>query len=155
MKKLTSILIFALALSVFACNSGSTKTTNKEADALHISEFVNDFSSLENIEDTNPIALFKELAEQDAAEVIQLKKGNIEDILAKAKEYKHCFISLGDYTLVKVLDLDDCKQSGSWAACMPLVEGYVKKGELLYKKDYLNNIIGTPDSKERQVFLFD
>jgi len=38
---------------------------------------------------------------------------------------------------------------------MPHAEGYIKKGGLTYKKDYINNIIGLPDAQERTMYLFN
>ena len=49
----------------------------------------------------------------------------------------------------------DCIQSGSWGACMPYAKGYIKKGSLIEKEDYINNIIGIPDSQLRKVYLFN
>ena len=37
---------------------------------------------------------------------------------------------------------------------MPFVEGYIKKGKLNYKKDYMNNVIGTPDGQQRVAYFF-
>ena len=38
---------------------------------------------------------------------------------------------------------------------MPTVEGYIKKGKLNYKKDFMNNVIGIPDKQERVAYFFN
>ena len=38
---------------------------------------------------------------------------------------------------------------------MPKVSGYIKKGELQYQNDFMNNVIGLPDNQERYMYLFE
>jgi hypothetical protein len=38
---------------------------------------------------------------------------------------------------------------------MPKCEGYIKKGKLNYKSNYMNNIIGIPDNQERVAYFFN
>jgi hypothetical protein len=37
---------------------------------------------------------------------------------------------------------------------MPRAAGYVKKGDLVYMNDYVNNVIGAPDAQKRMLYLF-
>jgi hypothetical protein len=83
-----------------------------------------------------------------------VSKKNIKKVLIKSKEYSNCVIVTGNHTIVKILSFDNCQQSGSWKACMPTVEGYIKKGKLNYKKDFMNNVIGKPDKQERVAYFF-
>lgn len=57
--------------------------------------------------------------------------------------------------MVKIKNSMDYKPSRSWSACMPSAEGYVKKGKLIKQDNYLNFIIGTPDSQERIAYFFN
>ncbi len=153
MKKL---LALALIASLASCgnqesaNSNSNNTENKV-----VADFLRNPKTLEKIEDGNPIVQFQEAAQDVASESFTLTKNNIEDLLETAKEFEHCVITAGDHTIVMITDFDDCKPSGSWGACMPMAEGYIKKGDLEPQEDYINNIIGTPDGQERTVYLFN
>lgn len=128
---------------------------NDSSNTSIVSNVLENFSSIENVENENGIALFQSHAYKIANEQINFSKDNVEDMLNEAKSYKHCIIVIGDHTIVKVLNYDDCKQSGSWRACMPYVEGYIKKGSYDYQEDYMNNIIGLPDDQERTAYLFN
>lgn len=176
MKKILTITLLTV---IFACNSGNktknetkkdntssaktetkiktkTKTNTKtNSNSGIISEFLADTRTLENVKDNNPITLFQKLAEDKASKVLIVSKDNIKDILSLAKEYRACVITTGDHTIVKIIDINNCKQSGSWGACMPFANGYIKKGELILQEDYINNIIGIPDSQVRKAYLFD
>lgn len=121
-----------------------------------VSGFLNNISSLENVEGKkNPIVKFKELAANEANEVMSISKDNIDDVISKAKQYKNCVVTVKDHTIVKISDVNDCKQSGSWAACMPYAKGYIKRGDLVLQEDYINNIIGLPNSQERTAYFFN
>ncbi len=167
-----NILFIALVTVVFACNS--EKKTNNETQENHIpkakteaktnvnsnsvgmvSNFLLDVKALETIKGENPIALFQKLAADKASKVLTVSKDNIESILSLAKTYKNCVITTGDHTIVKIVDINNCKPSGSWGACMPFANGYIKKGDLMFQEDYINNIIGIPDSQVRHVYFFD
>tara|TARA_B100000809_G_C15113108_1_gene521357 strand:+ start:440 stop:901 length:462 start_codon:yes stop_codon:yes gene_type:complete len=152
MKKL---LIVLMAVTVFSCSSDETTTTENTETSI-VTNFLNDIASLEanNTKGQNPIADFIELAKQSADKSASLTKDNLKDLLIEAKDYKHCIVTTGDHTIVKVTDLENCKQSGSWGACIPFAEGYIKKGDLVKQADYMNNIIGRPDDQERMLFLF-
>lgn len=153
MKKIALLLLVLITL--FACNSENSGSSDTEQNSNMVLDFLKDISSIEDIENENPIVLFKEEAENIAKKTISLSKDNIVDVLEKAKNYKYCVITIEDHTIIKITDLEDCTQSGSWGACMPYAKGYIKKGDLEFQEDYINNIIGMPDSQEKTVFLFN
>ena len=95
------------------------------------------------------------MAEEIAEDKIILSEKNIKIVLIKSKEFSNCVIITGNHTIVKIISFDNCQQSGSWKACMPAVEGYIKKGKLNYKKDFMNNVIGIPDKQERVAYFID
>jgi hypothetical protein len=95
------------------------------------------------------------LASKKADKVFDLTKENIAEVLAEAKNYTTCIITVGVHTIFKVTDFADCSPSGAWGACMPMGKGYIQnEGVLTEVRDYLKNIIGRPGSQERKVFLF-
>lgn len=171
MKYLLIVLTLALALSCKDENkqnktentttetteNATTKSTEKKAvkntSASNI-PFLKNVKRLEEDTSANPIDTFKALASTAAKEIIKINENNIKDVLAKAKGFNHVVITVEDHTIVKIIDLNDCKPSGSWSACMPKAEGYIKKGDLMYNNDYINNIIGLPDNQERLLYLF-
>lgn len=148
MKKILLIGLFAF---LFSCTSNS----GQHVDADIVPDFIADVESLNNYINGNPIEVFQEVASMQAEKVLDISKDNIASVLEQLGSYKHCVITTGDHTIVKFSSLDDCKQSGSWAACMPKVEGYIKKGDLVYQEDYMNNIIGLPDDQERKAYFFN
>lgn len=162
MKHLAYVLILVLALScknnqkekVDTKVESTTQNTEKDAETTTNLPFLIDIKSLEKDTSANPIETFKTKATNLATEVIKLNKDNIKDALTKAKDFKNVVITVDNHTIVK-LDVNDCKPSGAWSACMPKAEGYIKKGDLAYQNDYANNIIGLPDGQERLLFLFD
>ncbi len=146
-------LIFTFStLALVACGGSPKESTNSSEV---VTAFIDAPKSLEDVNDKNPIVAFKVAAEKLADKVIILDKENIKEVLEEAGEYKHCIITTEDHTIVLIDDLEDCKTSGSWDACMPRCEGYIKKGELEFQDDYANNIIGRPDDQERTVYLFN
>ena len=168
MKHLAYVLILVLA---FSCKDNqkekvettvettthtetSTQNTEKNTETTADLPFLKDIKSLEKDKSANPIEAFKTKATNIATEVVKLNKDNIKDALTKAKDFKNVVITVDNHTIVK-LDVNDCKPSSAWSACMPKAEGYIKKGDLVYQNDYANNIIGLPDGQERLLFLFD
>lgn len=151
------IFIIILLTSIFACNSEKNTKNETHIDSYSsvISEFLSDTKTLENIKDNNPITLFQKLAENEASEVFIVSKDNIKDILSSAKEYSNLVITTGNHTIVKIIDINNCKQSGAWGVCMPFANGYIKKGELIWQEGYINNSIGIPDSQVRKAYFFD
>ena len=155
-KALNGLLGVILVIGLTSCGSQNQKdgASDSGASTQVVKAFLKDISTLEEVEEGNPIVSFQEGAEKEAYKVFTLAKEDAEDLLNTSKGFRHCVITVGDHTIVKIRDYEDCTQSGSWGFCMPMVEGYVKKGELIHRKDYANNIIGTPDNQERKVFLF-
>ena len=162
MKHLAYVLILVLA---FSCKDNqkekvdtkvesTTQNTEKDTETTADLPFLKDIKSLEKDTSANPIEAFKTKATNLATEVVKLNKDNIKDALTKAKDFKNVVITVDNHTIVK-LDVNDCKPSGAWSACMPKAEGYIKKGDLAYQNDYANDIIGLPDDQERLMFLFD
>ena len=169
------IILTALLALIFGCTSDNSNSNNEQpvatvsnkaaaektivvektsAKTTIVGDFLNDVTSLEDTDSKQPITAFQEAAASSADKTMSLSKSNVKDVLAEAANYKYFVILIGDHTIVKVENVADCKQSGSWGACMPLGTGYIKKGKLIFQDDYINNIIGRPDSQERTVYLF-
>ena len=147
-----AILFFA-SVVIIGCDS-KTKLKGDGNENNVVSNFLSDVKSLEIDTNTNSIVAFKELAEEIADNKMVISQKNIKKVLIKSKDYSNCVIVTGNHTIVKIISFDNCQQSGSWEACMPFVEGYIKKGKLNYKKDYMNNVIGTPDGQQRVAYFF-
>jgi hypothetical protein len=147
-------ILFFLAISFLICCS--SEQSNKTNDPI-VSSFLKETASLEDFTENkeNPITRFIEEAKQSAAITEKIDKQNIKALLLQAKDYQHCVITTGNHTIVKIISLEDCKDSGSWGACMPKAEGFIKKNKLIAQKDYINNIIGRPDDQERTCFMFN
>ena len=148
------LLVLILFIS-YSCSSDKQGANSSDSESSFVTEFLNDVTSIESVSNSNPILQFKEDAENIANDILSFSKDNMNDIIENAKRFKHCVITVADHTIIRITDLEDCVQSGSWATKMPFCEGYIKKGELVYQKDYLNNIIGIPDSQERTAYFFN
>lgn len=146
MKKLLPLLVL---LFLFSC-SDQTKPSSGEI----VNDFLDNPKSLEKIQESNPIIAFQKEADQVADKVSRLNSSNIGEVLEEAKNFKHCVITVENHTIVSLGTLKDCENSGSWGECMPFGEGYIKRGDLVFQSDYINNIIGRPDDKERMVYYF-
>ena len=131
----------------------ASKKSYKERSPF-VSRFLIDVSVLRRVEEGNPISLFQEQASEDASQVMNLTSENIEEVLSTASEYRHCVLTTGNHTIVKIINLEDCEPSGSWGACMPKVQGYIKKGDLIFKEGYMNNVIGKVDEQVRTAYFF-
>ena len=156
--KITNYIYLLSFASILIIGCNSKTDVNPEEDQVQkntVTKFLIDVKLLESDTNANPIVAFKDLAEEIAKDKIILSKKNIKKVLIKSKEYSNCVIVTGNHTIVKILSFDNCQQSGSWEACMPTVEGYIKKGKLNYKKDFMNNVIGKPDKQERVVYFFN
>ena len=154
--KIFLLFIFSLLVLVSCENSTATNNiaTNKEKPNT-VSLFLADVQSILSDTNKNPIVTFSKLAKDISEKNIRLKKNNIASALEEAKEYSNGVIVVENHTIVKLISFDDCQKSGSWGVCMPKGEGFIKKGNLNYKSDYINNIIGTPSSKKVTLFLFN
>lgn len=152
MKKYFTFL-FVAALGV-ACSSNDSESSSAEnSDSMAVA-FLENPSVVLNSEG-NPIDELKLDASENADKVMQLTGENAEEVLAQAKEYTSCLVVTENHTAVRIVDFNDCTQSGSWGVCMPFAEGYIRKeGTMKPQGDYLNNIIGRPDEQERTVYLF-
>lgn len=147
MKRLNVLAALMLLLAV---------SVNAQTKVETLTEFLDGIIKFENttIQEGTPIADIKELAAAQADKVMDLNKETIAETLETAKAYHFCVITVGVHTIARITDLENCQQSGSWGQCMPMGEGYVQKGGLTNKNDYINNIIGIPNSQERKVFFF-
>lgn len=109
----------------------------------------------DEINQHEPLISIRELASDKAAKTIQLSKDNIGTSLDELGNYPNAIIIVGKHTIVSITDADDCQQSGAWDTCMPKGKGFVQKqGKLIEHENYINYIIGVPDSQERTLYLF-
>lgn len=148
MKQLLSVLIAAV-LAITVSNAQSKTQTIKELT----SQFLK--ASEGEISESTPIESVNKLANDQANKIITLSKENIQKSLEQAKEFKYCLITVSGHTIVKVTDLNKTLMSGSWGCKMPFGVGYVQKGILNKKEDFINNIIGIPSSQKRMMYLFN
>ena len=155
--KFSHLSIFIAALfAIVSCSPGKGQDEGKQETRKSIvADFIKDITYLESVEANSEIEAFEQEATAVADRMIPLDKDNMASVLVTAKHYKAMVITVEDHTIVKVLDFSDCQPSGSWGTCMPLGEGYVKKGGLIKQRDYINNIIGAYDSQQRTAYLFN
>ncbi|WP_298951830.1 hypothetical protein [uncultured Nonlabens sp.] len=132
----------------------NTSNSSRTAVSGKMEVYLEDLKTLEDTSKGNPIEVFQELAEEYAAEKIDISKDNFAQALKTASKYKHVYITVKNHTIVKIKDIKNCKPSGSWATCVPYATGYIKKGAMQYREDYANNIIGRPDTQQRVMYLF-
>ena len=129
--KITNYIYLLCFASFLIAGCNSKTDINPERDKVQdniVSRFLSDVKSLKIDTNTNPIVAFKELAEEMAKDKMVISKRNIKKVLIKSKEYSNCVIVTGNHTIVKIISFENCQQSGSWKACMPSVEGFIKKG---------------------------
>ena len=150
MKRFTFILVGLIAVSFLQLHAQSSDSETLQKFLKDIPAFNN-----ENASALGTIQIVNDLAVQKAAKTISFSGENIKDALGEAKQYKYCIIIVEAHTIVKVSDFEKCSQSGSWGTCMPYGEGYIRKGGLTGINDYINNIIGKPDSQSRMMYLFN
>ncbi len=149
------IPFLAILIALFTLNS-CIEISNKKPLSDEVAQILANIDSIKNSPSpTTSIAHFQELANEQADEVFNLRRSNMGAFLELAKYYEHCIITVGEHTILHVTDFDDCETSGSWAQCMPKVEGFVRQGDWIYKKDFANNVIGKPDSQKRFAYLFN
>lgn len=153
MKKLRLTLIASVVLSLALNSCSSTPSSN----AATLTNFVQDEISCGSfkVNLNEPIASITQLAREQANQTILLTKENITQALHEAQSHKHALIIVGKHTIVKITDFNDCQKSTSWGASMPYGVGYVKKGDLDKRSDYINQLIGMPDNQTRWLFLFN
>jgi hypothetical protein len=150
MKNIAFLITGFMAISVLQLSAQTTDGETLKEFLKGITAFDNEkTSSLTTIQSINAIAA------QKAEKTISITPDNIIDALKDARQYKHCLVIVGEYTIVKVVDFENCSHSGSWGTCMPYGEGFIRKGGFVSIKDYINNIIGKPDTQERKMYLFN
>ncbi len=148
--KCISTLVLIVCLGFITNLSAQTKTET-------LKEFLDGIINFENatITEGTPIVDIKALAAKQAALEKDLTKESVKEVLETAKAYHFCVITVGDHTIARITDLEYTQMSGSWAMAMPVGEGYIQKNGLTMKNDFLNNIIGMPNSQERKVYYFN
>ena len=134
--------------------SCSSSNESESGSSRMVSNFMNDTRSLDRVDSKNVISDFATEAKLVANKTMDLNVESMADFLGLGKAYSHGIIIVGNHTIVRIDDFKNCKQSSAWAACMPFGEGYIKKGDLEFKKEYINNIIGRPDKQSRVGYLF-
>ena len=149
MKKLNAAII-ALLLCLATSLNAQTKVET-------LTEFLDGIIKFENasLNEGTPIKDIKVLAGEQADLTKDLTKENIKEVLETAKSYHFCVITVGIHTITRITDLEYTQMSGSWGTKMPMGEGYVQKNGLNLKNDYINNIIGIPNSQERKIYFFN
>jgi len=156
MKKL--ILSVATLILVASCSSSSTNETST-VEKTNTNEVVKNYiekpSSITSPDIKQPIEDFKKEADKMEATKIEFNKENFKDVIKKASDFKTVVIVVEDHTIVKVTDFTNCSESGSWGACMPFGQGYIKKGKMNYEEGYINFIIGKPDTQKRTAYFFN
>ncbi|MGQ1946799.1 hypothetical protein ACT3CD_06825 [Geofilum sp. OHC36d9] len=147
MKKAFIILLFIILV---------LPNTKSQSNVEQIKDLLTGIINFEGSEITEdqPIHSFSRIASQQADTMLAITNQNIAQILTYSKSYQHGIITVGQHTIVRIDNWDKCRQSGAWKTCMPYGQGFVKKGELKAINDYINNIIGIPDSQRRTLFLF-
>lgn len=145
-------LLFLLSCFFVGCSSNTTDNSKDQNNI--VINFIEDVNTLETDTNKNPITAFKNLANDIAHKKIVLTKDNIKEVLNETKNYSSCIIVVANHTIIKINSTEYCQQSGSWETCMPLVTGYIKKGKLNYKSDFMNNVIGIPDDQKRTAYFF-
>lgn len=155
MKKL--ILPSLAFLLMASCSNSNTEEKNNVSLAVStevVDAFLTSTSSFEETNFKQPIVEFQKQAEARSLKKMTFTKNNFNEVLEEAKNFDNLVIVVGNHTIVKVEDVNNCVESGSWGNCMPYGEGYIKKGELNFQKDYINYIIGKPDNQVRIAYFF-
>lgn len=155
-----SFFILAICLGFLSCDSDSDSSKNNMpivpiGETNTVDLFLEDVNSILRDSSQNPIVNFRELSEVMASGIILLNTTNVANALEKARKSAHAVVIVDNHTIIKLTSFEDCKHSGSWGTCMPKGEGFIKKGELKYKNDYINNVIGMPSNKKVTLYLFN
>lgn len=150
MKYIAALLTLTI---VIGCSSDNSQ--GKAGKPNMITKFMEDTKSLEKEDPKKVMVHFREMAEALATKKQDINQSTIAGVLTDAHDYSSCIIMVEDHTIVKLTDLENCTDSGSWGVCMPYGEGYIKRGKLAFKKDHINNIIGRPDDQDRTAYFFE
>jgi len=151
MQLMRKFIIILFVLTSYSSQAQNTKI-------IVLKQFLTDIIKLDGkvLDKEQPIASINEIAKLKADKTIEINYETIGNALLEAKNYKHCLISVDGHTLLKVVSFKDSSLSGTWHVATPLCKGYVQKSGVLYeKKDYLKNLIGSPDSQIRTMYLFN
>lgn len=149
MKKNSTILLLLLFFVCIACSQNKKPEKIKRA----VDEVIEINS--EELSGSQPISQLAKAAAEKADKTISINKSNISQSLDEARKYNKVLIIVGNHTLVKIKDFDDCQKSTAWGTCMPKGEGLTQKdGDFKKKTDYINNLIGLPDKQTRTMYLF-
>jgi hypothetical protein len=151
MLKMKSLPVMLILLMMMSCSSNDKP---ESSSPRMVENFLNDTRSLDRIESDNVITDFAVEAKSIADFTLDVTAESMANFLAEGKKYSHGIIIVGNHTIVRIDDFEKCEPSSSWSACMPFGEGYIKKGDLEFKKEYVNNIIGRPDKQQRVGYLF-
>ena len=148
--------ILALGLLVLmGCDDSTNRDQKSSSNELLVTNFLKDTSTLERANFDQPLEEFITYASEMAQEAVVLDVNSMSGFIEKGSSFKYAVIVVENHTIVKIEDFTNCKTSSSWATCMTFGEGYVKKGNLVFQKEYINNIIGRPDRQKRMGFLFN
>lgn len=150
MKNFKTLMLFTCAITMFIltnCSSEKKQESRFNGDILNLDDSLK--------ESRQPIKAIAALAKRDAEKIINLQPANIAQALEEAKSYAEAIIIVGNHTVVKITDFNDCKKSSSWKTNMPYGKGYVQNKGLNKCADYLNQLIGQPDKQPRVLYLFN
>ena len=155
-----AFFILVICLGFLACDSDSDSSKNNMpivsiGETNTVDLFLEDVNFILRDSSQNPIVNFRELSEVMASEIILLDTINVANALEKARKSSHSVVVVDNHTIMKITSFKDSKMSGSWGTFMPRGEGFIKKSELKYKNDYINNVIGVPSNKRVTLYLFN
>ncbi|MBP8790378.1 MAG: hypothetical protein KBH01_02975 [Breznakibacter sp.] len=150
MKNFKTLVPFICAVAMLLLTNCSS--SEKKQDSRFNGDILNLDDSL--MDSRQPINAIATLAKRDADKTINLDPENIAQALEEAKSYAEAIIIVGNHTVVKITDFNDCKKSSSWKTNMPYGKGFVQNKGLNKCSDYLNQLIGQPDKQERVLYLF-
>ena len=150
MKNFKTLVLFICAVAMLLLTNCSS--SEKKQDSRFNGDILNLDDSL--MDSRQPINAIASLAKRDADKTINLDPENIAQALEEAKSYAEAIIIVGNHTVVKITDFNDCKKSSSWKTNMPYGKGFVQNKGLNKCSDYLNQLIGQPDKQERVLYLF-
>ena len=150
MKNFKTLVPFICAVAMLRLTNCSS--SEKKQDSRFNGDILNLDDSL--MDSRQPINAIASLAKRDADKTINLEPENIAKALEEAKNYEGAIIIVGNHTVVKITDFNDCKKSSSWKTNMPSGKGFVQNKGLNKCSDYLNQLIGQPDKQERVLYLF-
>lgn len=131
-------------------------TAKAQTNAETLQSFLSDVISFEEttLDSNRPMPKIRQMASVQSDTLFVLSKDNASEVFANTSDYKHCLVFTGSHTIVKVTDFNKRIASGSWQCKMPFGVGYIQRGDMTTKEDYINNIIGVPDAQKRVVFFF-